>query len=109
MGKGRAKRPATARSPPLKEREEEEEEEKMEKFFDLIRSIKAARDGWRDESSEMKNKKVKEECNKAVWMPCFEREDFTKKMDFKSPFNISSTAPTSKRKEHENLDLNLSL
>lgn len=107
MEKEKGKKPAGG--PPSKE--EEEEEEKMKEFFNLIRSIKATRECWRNESSEMKKKrKVKEECRKAVWVPCFEREDFTNKIEFKAPLlNPPTSSTTSRRMKDESLDLNLSL
>lgn len=115
MGRERAKRPLSLLHP----EERGDEEEQMEKFFGLLRSIRATRECWRNESDEWKRKeekekekKVKEE--KAVWTPCFEWEDFTREIDFKSPSDKSSTTAittSSKRarKEDESLGLKLSL
>ena len=75
------------------EEEEENEEEKIERFFKLIKSIREARERLllkesddhvliKDSSSEidkMRKKKlpvVYEKQKAAVWMPCFQLEDF---------------------------------
>lgn len=110
MGRERAKRPAVSL---LRPEEVEDEEEQMEKFFGLLRSIKATRDCWRNEESKKKVKKVKEE--KAVWTPSFEWEDFNCEIEFKSSFDTSAAATTSTsssksvKKEDVSLGLKLSL
>ncbi|XXG83772.1 hypothetical protein AAC387_Pa10g1454 [Persea americana] len=74
--------------------EEEDEEEKMEKFFATIRSIRAAKESWREEPVAKKMRKE----DKAVWTPSFQLEDFMKEILMKSPER--SPGP-SKKDDHE--------
>lgn len=79
-----------------KQEEEEEDDVKMEKFFELIRGFREARNYHkRKESTEWeieknKNKRMKRidgedqsGCN--YWVPKFEREDFYKEVEFRKP------------------------
>ncbi|KAG6644910.1 hypothetical protein I3843_08G082500 [Carya illinoinensis] len=76
--------------------EEEEDDVKMEKFYELIRSFREARNYYkRKESTEWeikknKNKKMKriegeEQSSCNYWVPKFEQEDFDKEVEFRKP------------------------
>ncbi|KAJ8641653.1 hypothetical protein MRB53_018347 [Persea americana] len=88
------------------------EEEEMEKFFALIKSIRATKESMIKEANESKAKKQKEE-RTAVWTPTVECEDFMPEMKNKSPVIFS--IPSNDRKGSEKntgldtLDLNLPL
>ncbi|KAF5455448.1 hypothetical protein F2P56_025021 [Juglans regia] len=110
----------------------EDDEQKMEKFYDLIRNIREARDRFMNGSdatkgiqNKKKNKKAgedhhhQEQTNIQVWTPSFEREDFMeesrREAQFKTVHAGSSEREAGARKdndkeeEEERLDLKLSL
>ncbi|TKY61677.1 NIM1-INTERACTING 1 [Spatholobus suberectus] len=107
-----------------KDDDEVEEEMKMDKFYALLRRFRDARDRRRKEleeleKSESKKRKVGAEQH-SVWVPSFEREDFTNDVQFRgpplrfpAPSTSSSPRGTDKRKNeqrlHDSLDLNLAL
>ncbi|XP_058091535.1 protein NIM1-INTERACTING 1-like [Magnolia sinica] len=80
MEEERRKRPALLFPP--NEEKEEEEEEKMEKFFALLRSIRATKDRWIHEINKSKKRKLREE-KKEGWTPSFEWEDFSQMTELK--------------------------
>ncbi|KAK8509765.1 hypothetical protein V6N13_093616 [Hibiscus sabdariffa] len=96
------------------EEEEEEEEEKIKAFFSLVRNIRDARNQMLI-GSQVTKEAAKE---KSTWTPSFQWEDFA---DQDQPYltnNTTATLPSSsknndeqktKRNEHHDLDLNLSL
>ncbi|KAG2697766.1 hypothetical protein I3843_07G120100 [Carya illinoinensis] len=113
--------------------EVEDDEQKMEKFYDLIRNIREARDRLMNGSvptkglQNKKNKKKAEEdhhqeqTNIQVWTPSFEREDFMEESRREAQFKTVHAGTTSEREagarkekdkeeeEEERLDLKLSL
>lgn len=88
------------------------EEEDMEKFFALIKSIRATKESMIKEANESKAKKQKEE-RTAVWTPTFEWEDFMPEMKYKRPVIFSIPSNDGKGSEKntglDTLDLNLPL
>lgn len=99
--------------PPRPDEEEDDDEEKMEKFFATIRSIRAVKESWREESSTAK--KMRTEQQKAVWTPPSQLEDSMQEILLKRPESLP--AGTSKKDGEEDnkdngddsLDLNLTL
>lgn len=94
---------------------DDEEEEKMERFFTLIRNIRASKEGMLKGGNQSKHKKPKED-RAAVWTPTFEWEDFMQEINLKTPaiFSNPSKNPSKEKENEENtrlesLDLNLSL
>ncbi|XP_068638654.1 protein NIM1-INTERACTING 1-like [Aristolochia californica] len=94
---------------PARHEDEADEEEKMDRFYALLRRIRAAKDRLRaDESSECKKKKLTE--GKSPWVPSFELEDFTQEIDLKNPVIFwSPSKKIQKIEKDQSLDLNLSL
>jgi hypothetical protein len=87
---------------------EQEEEVKIEKFFDLIRSFRVARNYYRRKGlNELEKKKSNKKMKKmgggdhqhqlSCWVPKFKQEDFTKEVQFtfKRP-PLVFPAPTNK-------------
>ncbi|TKY45311.1 NIM1-INTERACTING 1 [Spatholobus suberectus] len=76
-----------------KDDDEVEEEMKMDKFYALLRRFRDARDRRRKEleeleKSESKKRKVGAEQH-SVWVPSFEREDFTNDVQFRGHLCVS--------------------
>ncbi|KAJ8630657.1 hypothetical protein MRB53_023980 [Persea americana] len=83
--------------------DDDDEDEKMERFFSLIRNIRATKEGLMKEANESKPKKPKEE-RAAVWIPTFECEDFMQEINFKAPaiFSNSSKNSSTVKENQEN-------
>ncbi|KAK9013640.1 hypothetical protein V6N11_041641 [Hibiscus sabdariffa] len=99
--------------------EEEEEEEKINAFFTLVRNIRDARNQMLIGSQVTKEAAAAAAKEKSTWTPSFQWEDFA---DQDHPYltnnTTTATLPSSsknngeqktKRNEHQDLDLNLSL
>ncbi|KAL6010895.1 hypothetical protein ACLOJK_001337 [Asimina triloba] len=86
------------------------EDEEMEKFFSLLRSIRAMKDGCVNRS---KKRKANEDEKREVWTPSFEWEDFFPRANLKGTNTILHPSRPSNKKVEDNenciLDLNLSL
>lgn len=96
--------------------DDDDEDEKMERFFTLIRNIRATKEGLIKEANESSKSKKPKEDRAAVWIPTFECEDFMQEINFKAPviFSNSSKNSSTEKENQENtrfesLDLNLSL
>ncbi|XVE73498.1 hypothetical protein DITRI_Ditri11bG0122800 [Diplodiscus trichospermus] len=97
--------------------DEEEEEEKINTFFTLVRNIRDAQNQMLIGSLETKEKeKAKGKETKSTWTPSFKWEDFADQDPLlrnniaKLPASSKIEEQNSKKtKEHQELDLNLSL
>ncbi|KAL6010894.1 hypothetical protein ACLOJK_001336 [Asimina triloba] len=93
--------------PPM-DNEERGEEDKMERFFDLLKRIKATKEMQRNEAHESKKKR---RLSGEIRVPSFRWEDFSREIKFRSPSIVISKSfkMDEKMKEDDGLDLNLSL